>query len=75
MIAKVLFIDLMKNPTLHERSKHINVKYHFIREVIEQGTIKVKKIPTEDNPVDVLTKVLPVTKFKNCLNLVGARSC
>ena len=65
----------MKNPTLHERSKHINVKYHFIREVIEQGTIKVKKIPTEDNPVDVLTKVLPVTKFKNCLNLVGARSC
>ena len=40
-------IHLMKNPTLHERSKHIDVKYHFIREVIEQSTVKVEKIPTK----------------------------
>ena len=40
-------IHLMKNPTLHERSKHIDVKYHFIREVIKQGIVKVEKIPTK----------------------------
>ena len=67
-------IHLTKDQMFHDRTKHIDVKYHFIREVIAQGNIVVKKIGTEDNPADMLTKPLPVTKFKYCLDLVGVYS-
>ena len=67
-------IHLTKDQMFHDRTKHIDVKYHFIREVIAQGNVKVKKIGTEDNPADMLTKPLPVTKFKYCLDLVGIYS-
>ena len=64
-------IHLTKNQMYHERTKHIDVRYHFIREIISQGTIVVKKIGTSDNPVDMLTKSITLAKFKHCLNLIG----
>lgn len=63
-------IHLMKNPMFHERSKHIDVKLHFIRDIITKGEIKVEKIGTENNPADAMTKSLSLTKFKYCLKLV-----
>lgn len=63
-------IHLMKNPMFHERLKHIDVKLHFIRNIIAKGEIKMKKIGTEDNPAYALTKCLPITKLKHCLKLV-----
>ncbi|KZV56298.1 hypothetical protein F511_00295 [Dorcoceras hygrometricum] len=63
-------IHLMRNPRFHERSKHIDIRLHFIREVIESGRIKVDKIGTEDNPADALTKSIPFGKFKHCLEAV-----
>ena len=53
----------------HERSKHIDVRRHFIRDEIQQGSIDVVKVPTEENASDMLTKALPVSKFKHCLDL------
>ena len=38
----------------HERTKHIDIKYHFVRDVIEEGKLKVCKISTHDNPVDMM---------------------
>ena len=64
-------IYLVRNPMFHERSKHIDVKLHFIREVISSGAVKFDKIATEENPTNVLTKSLPVAKFELCLNLVS----
>ena len=64
-------VHLIKNPTFHERSKHIDIKFHFMRDVVNRGVIKVAKVSTEDNLADVLTKALPIAKFKHCLNLVG----
>ena len=64
-------IHLTKNQMYHERTKHIDVRYHFIREIIGQGQIAVKKIGTEDNPADMFTKPLPRLKFKHCLDLIG----
>ncbi|MCO5550336.1 hypothetical protein L7F22_003820 [Adiantum nelumboides] len=52
-------IQLAKNPVFHLKTKHIDVKYHFIREVLEDQQIRLMKIHTKDNPADLLTKGLP----------------
>ena len=56
---------------LNERTKHIDIRYHFVRDIIEQGMVKVCKISTHDNPADMMTKSVPVTKFELCSSLVG----
>nr|GEU99432.1 cytochrome P450 81E8-like [Tanacetum cinerariifolium] len=50
-------IHLSRNHVFHERTKHINVRYHFIREVLEAKTVEVLKVGTEHNAADALTKV------------------
>ncbi|GKD04944.1 retrovirus-related pol polyprotein from transposon TNT 1-94 [Tanacetum coccineum] len=52
-------IHLSQNHVFHERTKHINVRNHFIREVLEAKTIEVLKVGTKHNVADVLTKVVP----------------
>ena len=56
---------------LTERTKHIDVCYHFVRDVIEQGLVKVCKINTHDNHADMMTKPVPIAKFELCSSLVG----
>ncbi|KAM2581849.1 hypothetical protein TB1_004065 [Malus domestica] len=63
-------IYLAKYQVHHARTKHIDVRYHFVREVIAEGEILVKKIATADNPTDMLVKIVGVSKFKHCLDLV-----
>ena len=55
----------------HERTKHIDVRYHFIRGVVADGDVKICKISTHDNPADMMTKSVPVAKFEFCSSLVG----
>ena len=64
-------IYLTKDQMFHERTKHIDVRYHFVRDVIARGDIVVSKVSTHDNPADMMTKALPVAKFEHCLDLVG----
>ena len=64
-------IHLTKNQMFHDRTKHIDIRYHFVRDVISGGDIVIKKINTADNPADILTKALPATKFHHCQDLVG----
>ncbi|KAG8491586.1 hypothetical protein CXB51_014658 [Gossypium anomalum] len=64
-------IFLTKDQMFHERTKHIDVRYHFVREIIARGDIVVSKISTHENPTDMMTKSLPITKFEHYLNLVG----
>ena len=63
-------IHLSKNPVYHERTKHMDVKYHFVRDQISKGTVNLLKIPTEENPSDMGTKVVTTVKFKHCLNIL-----
>ncbi|GJR93543.1 retrovirus-related pol polyprotein from transposon TNT 1-94 [Tanacetum coccineum] len=64
-------IHLSRNHVFHERTKHINVRYHFIREVLEVKTVKVLKVGTKHNAVDALTKVVHVLKLQHCLELLN----
>ena len=64
-------IQLIKNQVYHERTKHIDVTLHFIRDEVAKGSIVVTKIYTNGNPADMLTKVIPTGKFKFCLNRIG----
>ncbi|KAL8115253.1 hypothetical protein AgCh_021912 [Apium graveolens] len=49
-------IHLAKNPVFHVRTKHIQLRYHFTRELISNGTLSLKKILGSKNPADMLTK-------------------
>jgi transposase InsO family protein len=51
-------IQLIKDPVFHDRSKHIEVRYHYIRSCIENGTVVVQFVGTEDQLADILTKAL-----------------
>ncbi|GKC84586.1 retrovirus-related pol polyprotein from transposon TNT 1-94, partial [Tanacetum coccineum] len=64
-------IHLSRNAMFHERTKHINVRYHFIREIVESKEIGVAKIGTKDNAADAFTKVVPGPKFKYCMKILG----
>ena len=57
-------VSMAKSPQFHGRTKHINIKYHFIREQIANGTICLKYCPTEDMLADLLTKGIGAEKFE-----------
>ena len=47
------------------------MRYHFVREIIEEGGVLVQKIKTGDNPADMLTKVVTTIKFNHCLDFIN----
>lgn len=66
-------IDLAKNPVFHGRSKHIDIRYHFIRECVERGEIVVKYVRSEEQRADVLTKLMATQKFEQMRELLGIK--
>ena len=64
-------IHLSKNSTFHSRSKHIDVRYHWIREVLNDKLLELEKIHTDDNGSDMLTKVLTRSKLESCCTVAG----
>jgi len=66
-------IHVSKNQMYHERTKDIDVCYHFLREIISQGNIIVKKVGTSDNAEDMFTKSISICKFQHYLNIIGVR--
>ena len=56
-------IHLSKNPGDFTKSKHIDTRYHFVREQVEKGTIILNKVDTKDNLADIFTKPLPNAQF------------
>jgi len=67
-------IALAKDNKFHACTKHIDIRYHFIREAVEDGKISVKYIPTDDNTADIFTKPLSKPKFRRFVELLGLRS-
>jgi len=56
-------IDYTKNPSNHQRTKHISVRYHFIRDLVAQQLLTLKPIASEDNLADIMTKPLDKKPF------------
>ncbi|KAL8117722.1 hypothetical protein AgCh_015555 [Apium graveolens] len=67
-------VDLARNPVFHGRSKHIDLRYHFIRDSVEQGLIVIKNVGTSEQRADILTKALAAVKFKRMRDLLGVRN-
>jgi hypothetical protein len=56
-------IRLSEHPVFHERSKHIEIKYYFIRDKVQEGEVKLEYIPTDEQTANILTKPLSRIKF------------
>ena len=75
-----LFVDnqsaiaLTKDHQYHARTKHIDIRYHFIRWIVEKGSIRIIYCPTGDMVADALTKPLPSFKIKHFATELGLRS-
>lgn len=66
-------ICLSKSPNFHGRTKHIDVKHHFIRQEQEDGVISIDYISTNHQPSDMMTKSLVSSKLLKCCNDIGLR--
>lgn len=62
-------ICLANNQVYHARTKHIDIRYHKIRELVDSHEVKLEKIHTLQNLADVLTKVLPKGRHSQCVTL------
>ena len=57
-------IALSENPCKHERTKHFDIRHHFIREKVQAGEVLLRYCPTNEMVADLLTKALPRIKFE-----------
>lgn len=64
-------IALSKNPVFHDRSKHIELRFHFIRECVEKNRVKVQYISTSEKLADILTKPLGRDRFCELRSRIG----
>ena len=64
-------IHLANNSTFHSKTKHIQLRYHFIQLVLENGQLKLEKIHISQNPTDMLTKVVTREKLSSYLVSIG----
>ncbi|GKA54223.1 zinc finger, CCHC-type containing protein [Tanacetum coccineum] len=72
-VDNVSAIALVRNPVFHGRSKHIDIRYHFIRECVENGHINVEHVSGELQRADILTKALPRLKFVTMRQMLGVQ--
>jgi hypothetical protein len=64
-------LALARNPDSHERSKHIDLRYHFIRNCLVEGIVSATYINTVDQLTDILTKALSRVKFQELRARIG----
>ena len=55
---------MSENPVFHDKSKHIEIKYHYIRDMVLRGAINLQYVVKEEYIDDVLTKPLAIVKFE-----------
>jgi hypothetical protein len=64
-------IHLAKNPSFYSQTKHIDVSYHWIRDVVSFKLVQLEKIHTDKNGSDMMTKILPQEKLLVCCKAAG----
>jgi hypothetical protein len=63
-IQSTIFLE--KNPTYHSNTNHIDVQYHFVRDIVERNKVLLDKVNTLENITNSLTKFLSDMKFSWC---------
>ncbi|KAL7083944.1 hypothetical protein ACP275_14G193700 [Erythranthe tilingii] len=64
-------INISKNPVQHSRTKHIEIRYHFIRNLVEEGSVSLEYVTTEKQLADIFTKPLDAHRFDSLRNSLG----
>ena len=67
-------IEIIRNSVHHDRTKHVEIVRHFVKEKIEEGILKLVYVPTSHHAGDILTKAIPRISFKNMkskLNMIN----
>ena len=64
-------IAISNNPVQHSRTKHIDIRYHFLREHVMNGTVELHFVPTEDQVADIFTKPLDESTFSKLVGELG----
>ena len=71
MVDNQAAITLAKNPILHDRSKHIDIKFHFLRDCINRGQIVIEFVETGRQLADILTKSFGRLRFMELRKMIG----
>jgi hypothetical protein len=64
-------ISVAENPAMHDKAKHIALKYHYIRDLIDDKSITIHYCQSSTNPADLLTKILPRDATLRCRRMIG----
>ena len=64
-------IEIAKNSVHHDRTKHVEIDRHFIKEKIEEGRLQLTYVPTSYQTADILTKALPKNNFESLKTKLG----
>ena len=67
-------INISKKPIMHSKTKHIPIKYHFMREKVSQKVVKLEYVNTKEQVADIFTKPLPRDSFSYLQQKVGVIS-
>ena len=68
-------IDFFKNPVQHSKTKHIEIRYHFIKNLVERKIVVLEYIPTVRQNADIFTKPLDRSKFEILRQVIGVILC
>ena len=63
-IVTTRVVSLLENPLFHDKLKHIEIKYHYIRHMVQRGVVKLQYVAKEEQIADVLTNPLARLKFE-----------
>ena len=64
-------INISKNPVQHSKTKHIKIRYHYVRELVEQELVELAYVPTENQLADIFTKGLDSARFEKLRVQIG----
>jgi len=64
-------INISKNPIQHSRTKHIDIRHHFIKDLVEEKVVTLEHVDTEEKLIDIFTKALDVKQFETLRGKLG----